>query len=400
MLHLADRLSLVKPSATVFMASRAKELQREGRDIIDLAAGEPDFDTPEHIKQAAVEAMANGKTKYAPVQGIMELREAICAKLKRDNELEYSPTQVTVGCGAKQDIYNAMMATLNPGDEVIIPAPYWVSYPDIVLLCGASPVVINCTIENGFKLQPEQLEAAITPKTKWLMLNSPSNPTGTAYSRDDLRALADVLKKFPEVWIMSDDIYEFLIYDDFEFTTIAQVEPTLFDRTLTLNGVSKAYCMTGWRVGYAAGPIDLIAAMNKVQSQSTTSTSTISQWAAVAALEGDHGFVYSNNEIFKKRRDLMVSMLNAAKGISCTIPDGAFYVYPSCEGALGARAPNGKVIENDEDFVSALLEIEGPACVHGAAFGLSPYFRISYATSTDLLEETGRRIQRFCDTLC
>ena len=396
---LADRLSLVKPSATVAMASRAKELQREGRDIIDLAAGEPDFDTPQHIKQAAINAMAAGKTKYAPVPGIPELREAICAKFKRDNGLTYTPAQVTVGCGAKQDIYNAMMATLDAGDEVVIPAPYWVSYPDIVLLCGASPVIVDCTAENGFKLQPDQLEAAITPKTKWLMMNSPSNPTGAAYSRNDLRALADVLIRHPHVWVMSDDIYEFLIYDDFEFTTMAQVEPALFDRTLTLNGVSKAYCMTGWRVGYAAGPVELISAMNKIQSQSTTSTSTISQWAAVAALEGDHGFVAKNNSVFKERRDLIVSMLNQATGISCPTPEGAFYVYPSCAGAIGKKAENGTVIKNDEDFVTALLELEGPACVHGGAFGSSPFFRISYATATDLLEETGQRIQRFCASL-
>ncbi len=396
---LADRLSLVNPSATVAMASRARELKSEGRDIIDLAAGEPDFDTPQHIKQAAIDAMAAGKTKYAPVPGIPELREAICAKFKRDNGLTYTPAQVTVGCGAKQDIYNAMMATLDPGDEVVIPAPYWVSYPDIVLLCGASPVIVDCAAENGFKLQPDQLEAAITPKTKWLMLNSPSNPTGAAYSRSDLRALADVLVRHPHVWVMSDDIYEFLIYDDFEFTTMAQVEPALFDRTLTLNGVSKAYCMTGWRVGYAAGPVELISAMNKIQSQSTTSTSTISQWAAVAALEGDHGFVAKNNKVFKERRDLIVSMLNQATGISCPTPEGAFYVYPSCAGAIGKKAENGMVIKNDEDFVTALLELEGPACVHGGAFGSSPFFRISYATATDLLEETGQRIQRFCASL-
>ena len=396
---LADRLSLVNPSATVAMASRAKELQREGRDIIDLAAGEPDFDTPQHIKQAAIEAMAAGKTKYAPVPGIPELREAICAKFKRDNGLTYTPAQVTVGCGAKQDIYNAMMATLDPGDEVVIPAPYWVSYPDIVLLCGASPVIVDCAAENGFKLQPGQLEAAITPKTKWLMLNSPSNPTGAAYSRSDLRALADVLVRHPYVWVMSDDIYEFLIYDDFEFTTMAQVEPALFDRTLTLNGVSKAYCMTGWRVGYAAGPAELISAMNKIQSQSTTSTSTISQWAAIAALEGDHGFIAENNKVFKERRNFIVSMLNQATGISCPTPEGAFYVYPSCAGAIGKKAENGFVIKNDEDFVTALLELEGPACVHGDAFGSSPFFRISYATATDLLEETGQRIQRFCASL-
>ncbi len=399
MSFLADRLSLVNPSATVAMASRAKELKQEGRDIIDLAAGEPDFDTPEHIKQAAIEAMAKGRTKYAPVPGILELREAICAKFKRDNGLDYTPAQVTVGCGAKQDIYNAMMATLDPSDEVVIPAPYWVSYPDIVLLCGASPVIVNCSAESGFKLQADQLDAAITPKTKWLMLNSPSNPTGAAYTRDDLKALADVLTRHPHVWVMTDDIYEFLVYDEFEFSTIAQVEPALYERTLTLNGVSKAYCMTGWRVGYAAGPVELVSAMNKIQSQSTTSTSTISQWAAVAALEGDHGFVAENNKVFKERRDLIVSMLNQATGISCPTPEGAFYVYPSCEGAIGKKAANGNVIENDEDFVTALLELEGPACVHGGAFGLSPFFRISYATSTDLLEETGQRVQRFCASL-
>ena len=396
---LASRLSLVQQSATVAMASRAKALKRAGEDIIELAAGEPDFDTPEHIKQAAVDAMAKGYSKYAPVAGIPELREAICAKFKRDNELEYSMEQVTVGCGAKQEIFNAMLATLDPGDEVVIPAPYWVSYPDIVLLCGASPVIINCPSESDFKVGADQLKAAITPKTKWLVLNSPSNPTGAAYTWSELKALAEVIMEHPHVWVLTDDIYEYLVYDNFEFATIAQVEPALSERTLTLNGLSKAYCMTGWRVGYAAGPVELISAMNKIQSQCTTSTSTISQWAAVAALEGDHNFIAKNNEVFKERRNLMVSILNQATGISCPTPEGAFYVYPSCEGVIGQISENGTAITNDEEFVTALLELEGLACVHGSAFGLAPHFRISYATSTELLEEAGHRIQHFCAAL-
>ncbi|MDH3231671.1 MAG: pyridoxal phosphate-dependent aminotransferase [Alphaproteobacteria bacterium] len=399
MAFIADRLSRIKPSATVAVSNMAAEMKAAGADVIGLGAGEPDFDTPEHIKEAAVAAMAAGKTKYAPVAGIAELRRAICDKLKRDNELTYTPEQITVGCGGKQTIYNAMMATLNPGDQVIIPAPYWVSYPDITLLAEGEPVIVDCPESENFKLTPAALEAAITPKTKWLMLNSPSNPTGAAYTRADLKALADVLLKHPQVWVMTDDMYEFIIYDDFEFTTIAQVEPKLYDRTLTLNGLSKAYCMTGWRVGYAAGAVDVIKAMNKIQSQSTTSTSTISQWASVAALDGDHSFIAEHNKVFRERRDLVVAMLNQATGLTCATPEGAFYVYPSCAGAIGRQTPDGKTIETDEDFVTYLLEAEGVAAVHGEAFGLSPHFRISYATSTEALEDACQRIQRACAAL-
>jgi aspartate aminotransferase len=399
MAFIADRLSRIKPSPTVAVAGKATELKAAGEDVIGLGAGEPDFDTPEHIKQAAADAMAAGKTKYAPVAGIPELRRAICDKFKRDNDLTYTPDQITVNCGGKQSIYNAMMASLNPGDEVIIPAPYWVSYPDITLLAEGEPVIVDCPENANFKLTPEILEAAITPKTKWLILNSPSNPTGAAYTRDDLAALGEVLKKHPHVWVMTDDMYEFIIYDDFEFTTIAQVVPELYDRTLTLNGLSKAYCMTGWRVGYAAGSVELIKAMNKIQSQSTTSTSTISQWASVAALDGDHSFIAEHNKVFKERRDLVVSMLNQASGLTCATPEGAFYVYPSCAGLMGKKTLEGKVIGTDEDFVTYLLESEGVAAVHGEAFGLSPHFRISYATSTDLLEDACQRIQRACAAL-
>ncbi len=399
MAFIADRLSRIKPSPTVAVSNKAAELKAAGEDVIGLGAGEPDFDTPEHIKQAAADAMAAGKTKYAPVAGVAELRRAICDKFKRDNDLTYTPDQITVNCGGKQSIYNAMMSTLNPGDEVIIPAPYWVSYPDITLLAEGEPVIVDCPESANFKLTPAMLEAAITPKTKWLILNSPSNPTGAAYTRGDLAALGEVLKKHPHVWVMSDDIYEFIIYDDFEFTTIAQVVPELYDRTLTLNGLSKAYCMTGWRVGYAAGSVELIKAMNKIQSQSTTSTSTISQWASVAALDGDHSFIAEHNKVFKERRDLVVSMLNQASGLTCATPEGAFYVYPSCAGLMGKKTPEGKAIETDEDFVTYLLESEGVAAVHGEAFGLSPYFRISYATSTEALEDACQRIQRACAAL-
>ncbi|WP_425406328.1 pyridoxal phosphate-dependent aminotransferase [Hwanghaeella sp.] len=399
MSFLADRLDLIKPSPTVAVNTKANELKAEGRDVIGLGAGEPDFDTPEHIKEAAYAAIREGKTKYASPAGIIELRKAICDKLKRDNGLTYTPDQIQVGCGGKQTIYNAFMATVNPGDEVIIPAPYWVTYPDLTMLCEGKPVVVNCTQDSNFKLTPEQLRAAITPKTKWLVLNSPSNPTGSGYSKEDLRALADVLLEHEHVWIMTDDMYEFLVYDGFEFATIAQVEPKLYPRTLTLNGLSKAYCMTGWRVGYAAGDKDLIKAMNKLQSQSTTSTSTISQWASVTALNGDHAFIEENNKVFVQRRDLVVSMLNQADGIDCLTPQGAFYVYPSIKGLIGKKTPDGKVIETDEDFVTYLLETEGVAAVHGEAFGLSPHFRISYATATELLEEACMRIQRACAAL-
>ncbi len=396
---LAKRLSNIKPSPTIAVSTKAAELKAAGRDVIGLGAGEPDFDTPDHIKAAAKAAIDAGATKYTAVAGTKELRDAICAKLKRDNDLTYMPDQITVGCGGKQTIYNAMVATLNPGDEVIVPAPYWVSYPDIALLCEGTPVFVNCPVEDNFKLKPEALEAAITPKTKWLILNSPSNPTGAAYSRTEMKALTDVLMKHPHVWVMTDDMYEFIVYDDFEFVTPAQVEPGLMDRTLTLNGVSKAYAMTGWRVGYAAGPVELIKAMNMVQSQSTTHTAAPSQAAAVAALNGDHGFLTERNAVFKERRNLVVEMLNAAEGLDCPMPEGAFYVYPSCAGAMGKKTPDGKVLETDEDFVTYLLESEGVATVHGAAFGLSPYFRVSYATSTENLKEACTRIQRACAAL-
>ncbi len=399
MAFIAARLSRIKPSPTIAVSTKAAEMKAAGRDVIGLGAGEPDFDTPEHIKEAARQALAEGKTKYAPVAGIPALREAVCAKFKRDNDLDYTPDQVTVGCGGKQTIYNALMATLDPGDEVIIPSPYWVSYPDMTLLAEGTPVVVECPAENGFKLSPEKLDRAITSKTKWLMLNSPSNPTGAGYTRDDIAGLAQVLLRHPNVWIMTDDMYEHIVYDDFTFTTIAQVEPRLYERTLTLNGLSKAYCMTGWRVGYAAGDVGLIKAMNKVQSQATTSTSTISQWASVAALNGSHDFIAEQNKVFKERRDLVVSMLNQSNGLSCPTPDGAFYVYPSCAGSIGKKTPDGGTIETDQDFVTYMLEAEGVAAVQGVAFGLSPHFRISYATATDLLEEACRRIQRACGAL-
>ncbi len=398
---IADRLSRIKPSPTIAVATKAAELKAAGRDVIGLGAGEPDFDTPDHIKAAAKAAIDAGKTKYTAVPGILELRQAICAKLKRDNELDYTPEQVQVASGGKQSIYNLMMATLNPGDEVIIPAPYWVSYPDITLLAEGTPVVVECPVEDGFKLTPAALQAAITPNTKWLILNSPSNPTGAAYTRADIKALTDVLMK-PEnshVWVMTDDMYELIVFDDFEFTTPAQVEPGLYDRTMTLNGVSKAYCMTGWRIGYAAGPADVIKAMNKVQSQSSTHATSIAQWAAVEALNGDHGFIKGNNAAFKDRRDLVVKMLNQAQGLDCPMPEGAFYVYPSCAGCMGKTTPDGKVLKTDEDMVTYLLESEGVATVHGEAFGLSPYFRVSYATSTEALVEACTRIQRACAAL-
>ncbi len=399
MSFLADRLARIKPSPTIAVAAKAQELKAAGRDVIGLGQGEPDFDTPEHIKEAAREAMAKGHTKYTAVAGILELREAIAAKFKRDNNLDYTPDQITVGCGGKQTIYNALMASLNPGDEVIIVAPYWVSYPDITLLGEGTPVVVETKGQHGFKLQPEELEEAITPKTKWLMLNSPSNPTGSAYTGAELKALSEVLLRRPHVWVMVDDIYEKIVYDGFAFRTLAEVEPALAERTMTLNGVSKAYCMTGWRVGYAAGPVELIKAMNKIQSQATTMTSSISQWAAVAALNGPEDFIAEHNRAFRERRDLVVAMLNQAPGLSCPTPVGAFYVYPSCSGALGKRTPDGTTIETDEDFITYLLDAEGVAVVHGAAFGLSPYFRVSYATSTEALEEACTRIQRACGAL-
>lgn len=399
MAFISDALSRIKPSATIAATQKARDLKAQGRDVIGLGAGEPDFDTPDNIKDAAIEAIRKGETKYTAVDGIPELKQAICAKFKRENGLDYKPEQAFVAPGGKPIIFNAMIATLNPGDEAIIPAPYWVSYPDIVLLAGGQPVFVETTLENKFKLTPEALEAAITPKTKWFFFNSPSNPSGAAYTRDELKALTDVLVKHEHVWILTDDMYEHLVYDDFEFTTPAQVEPKLYDRTLTMNGVSKAYAMTGWRIGYCAAPVELIKAMTKVQSQSTSNPTSISQWAAVEALNGPQDFIPERAKVFKERRDLVVSMLNQADGLTCPTPEGAFYVYPSCEGCLGKKTPEGKVIESDEDFAIALIEAEGVSVVHGAAFGLSPFFRISYATSTEALTEACTRIQRFCASL-
>jgi len=396
---IADSLNRIQPSATIAVSTKARALKAKGRDIISLSAGEPDFDTPQNIKDAAVAALAAGKTKYTDVDGIPELKAAICAKFKRENGLDYQPSQVSVGTGGKQVLYNALLATLNPGDEVIIPAPCWVSYADIVLLGGGKPVFVETTAEMGFKLQGRDLEAAITPKTKWLLFNAPSNPTGAAYTRDEVKVITDVLMKHPHVWLLTDDIYEHLLYDGLKFFTPVAVEPGIYDRTLTMNGLSKAYCMTGWRLGYAAGPEALIKAMCKLQSQSTSNPCSITQWAAVEALNGPQDFIARNNAEFVKRRDLVVSMLNQAKGLTCPKPDGAFYVYPSCAGAIGKTTASGVLIKTDEDFVTALLEDEGVACVHGAAFAGSPAFRISYATSLELLEEACKRIQRFCGNL-
>ena len=399
MTFLSATLSRVKPSPTIAVTTKAGELKRAGRDVIALGAGEPDFDTPQNIKDAGIAAINEGKTKYTAPDGIIELKEAICAKFKRDNGLDYVPSQVSVGTGGKQILYNALMATLNPGDEVVIPAPYWVSYPDMVLLAGGEPVIAETSLESSFKLSPEALEAAITPKTKWFIFNSPSNPTGAGYSHDELKALTDVLMRHPHVWVMTDDMYEHLAYDDFKFCTPAEVEPALYDRTLTCNGVSKAYAMTGWRIGYAAGPEALIAAMRKIQSQSTSNPCTISQWAAVEALNGTQEFLATNNEVFVRRRDLVVSMLNEIEGIVCPKPEGAFYVYPSIAGLIGKKTQSGVVIENDEVFATELLEETGVAIVFGAAFGLSPNFRVSYATSDEALKEACTRIQTFCASL-
>lgn len=396
---LSDSLSRIKPSATIAATQKARDLKAAGVDVIGLGAGEPDFDTPDNVKEAAIAAIRRGETKYTAVDGIPELKAAIAAKFKRENGLDYTPAQCFVAPGGKPIIYNAMMATLNPGDEVIIPAPYWVSYPDIVLLAGGTPIFAEAGMATGFKLQPEALEKAITPKTKWLIFNSPSNPTGAAYTWDELKKLTDVLVKHPHVWVLTDDMYEHLTYDGFKFATPAQVEPKLYDRTLTMNGVSKAYSMTGWRIGYCAGPIELIKAMTTIQSQSTSNPTSISQWAAVEALNGPQDFIAERAQSFKERRDLVVSMLNQAKGIKCPTPEGAFYVYPSCEGCLGKTTPKGKLISSDQDFVEALLEEEGVAVVHGAAFGLAPFFRISYATSTENLVKACERIQRFCGSL-
>ncbi len=396
---ISDALNRIQPSATIAISTKALVLQAEGKNVIGLAAGEPDFDTPDNIKDAAIAAIKNGKTKYTAVDGIPELKKAIVDKFARENGLTYKTSQVSVGTGGKQILFNALMATLNPGDEVIVPAPYWVSYPDIVMLAGGVPVIVQGPAEKGFKLQAADLDKAITPKTKWLILNSPSNPSGAAYRRDELKALTDVLVQHPHVWILTDDMYEHLVYDDFVFTTPAQVDPRLYDRTLTMNGVSKAYCMTGWRIGYGAGPEVLIKAMAKLQSQSTSNPSSIAQWAAVEALNGPQDFIAKHNTVFKERRDLVVSMLNQAKGIKCATPEGAFYVYPSCAGTIGKTSPSGKLISTDEDFVTELLAAEGVAAVHGAAFGTSPCFRISYATATPTLEDACQRIQRFCASL-
>jgi aspartate aminotransferase len=400
MAFLADALGRIKPSPTIAVTDKARALKAAGRDIIGLGAGEPDFDTPDNIKQAAIRAIESGKaSKYTAVDGIAELKAAICRKFKRENNLDYKPSQVSVGTGGKQVLYNALIATLNPGDEVIIPAPYWVSYPDIVLLGGATPVPVVTRIEDGFKMKPDMLERAITKKTKWLIFNSPSNPSGAAYSRAEVKAITDVLMRHPHVWMLTDDMYEHLVYDDFVFSTPAEVEPQLYERTLTLNGVSKAYCMTGWRIGYAAGPEVLIKAMATLQSQSTTNPNAAAQWASVEALDGPQDFIAKHNKVFKERRDLCVGMLNQANGLVCPKPEGAFYVYPTCAGTIGKTAPSGKVIGTDEDFVTELLETEGVAVVHGSAFGLAPAFRISYATATEQLEEACRRIQRFCGNL-
>jgi aspartate aminotransferase len=396
---LAAALKRVKPSPTIAVSNLAMELKAQGRDIISLGAGEPDFPTPANIAAAGIKAIEQGKTRYTAVDGIPELKKAICAKFKRENNLEYTPAQISVGTGGKQVLYNAFMATLNPGDEVIIPAPYWVSYPDMVLLASGTPVIITATLENNFKITPEQLEAAITPKTKWFLFNSPSNPTGAGYSRSELKALTDVLLRHPHVWVMTDDMYEHLAYDDFKFCTPAEVEPQLYDRTLTVNGVSKAYAMTGWRIGYAGGPKDLIAAMRMIQSQSTSNPCSVSQWAAVEALDGSQDFIAPNALMFARRRDLVVKALNAIPGITCPNPEGAFYVYPSIAGLMGKTTANGKKITNDEDFATALLEDTGVAVVFGSAFGLSPNFRISYATSDGELAEACKRIASFCESL-
>ncbi len=396
---LAESLGRIQPSPTIAVTSKARDLKAAGRDVIGLGAGEPDFDTPDNIKEAAIAAIRRGETKYTAVEGIPQLREAIAKKFKRENNLDYKPAQTFVSPGGKSIIYNALLATLNPGDEVIVPAPYWVSYPDIVLLGGAKPVIVECSMESGFRLTPEALEKAITPKTKWLIFNQPSNPTGACYTREQLKGLTDVLMKHPHVWVLTDDMYEHLVYGGFKFSTVAEVEPGLYDRTLTMNGVSKAYAMTGWRIGYCAGPELLIKAMAKLQSQSATNASSISQWASVEALNGTQDFIPGFQKLFEERRDLVVSMLNQASGIECPKPEGAFYVYPSIRKLIGKKTEAGKVIATDEDFAGELLEAEGVAVVHGAAFGLSPFFRISYATSNKALEDACRRIQRFTASL-
>jgi len=396
---LADRLARVKPSPTMAITALATELKLAGRDVIALSQGEPDFDTPANIRAAGIAAIERGETRYTVFDGRIELKRAICGKFKRENGLDYEPSQITVSSGGKQVLYNALCATVSPGDEVVIPAPYWVSYPEMVLLCDGNPVPVSCSQNNGFKMRPEDLDAAITPRTKWLILNSPSNPSGAAYTEADLQALAEVLLKHEHVWVMTDDMYEHLVYDDFRFTTIAQVEPRLYERTLTVNGCSKAYCMTGWRIGYAGGPVPLIKAMGAIQSNSTANPCSISQAAAIEALNGPQDFIPTNAAVFKQRRDLVVDLLNKVPGLYCPRPEGAFYVYPSCAGVIGKKTPKGEVIENDEGFVRYLLEAEGVAVVHGEAFGLAPHFRISYATSTEELREACARIDRACRAL-
>jgi aspartate aminotransferase len=399
MSFLADRLARVKPSPTMAMTALATELQLAGRDIISLSQGEPDFDTPANIREAAIAAIHRGETRYTVFDGRIELKRAVCLKFKRENGLDYEPAQVTIGSGGKQVLYNALVATINKGDEVVIPAPFWVSYPEMVLLCDGTPVSVSCPHNNGFKMRPEDLDAAITPRTKWLILNSPSNPSGAAYSEADLKGLAEVLLRREHVWVMTDDMYEHLVYDDFAFKTIAQVEPALYERTLTVNGVSKAYCMTGWRIGYGGGPRALIKAMGAIQSNSTANPCSISQAAAIEALTGPQDFIPIHNEKFRERRDLVVDLLNRVPGLFCPRPEGAFYVYPSCAGVIGRRTREGRTIANDEDFVRYLLEAEGVAVVHGEAFGLAPHFRISYATSTEVLREACARIERACRAL-
>ncbi len=399
MAFLADALSRVKPSATIAVTQKARDLKAQGRDIISLSVGEPDFDTPDNVKQAAIEAIRRGDTKYPPVPGIVALREAICGKFRRENNLDYKPSQVIVGTGGKHILFNAFMATLNPGDEVIVVAPYWVSYPEMVALCGGTAVIVDTHMKDGFKLQPEALERAITPNTKWIVLNSPSNPSGAAYTHEELKKITDVLVRHPHVWVLPDDMYEHLTYGDFKFVTPAEIEPSLYDRTLTMNGVSKAYAMTGWRIGYAAGPEKLIRAMDMIQGQQTSGACTIAQWAAVEALNGPQDFVETSRKAFGARRDLVVSMLGQAKHLKCSSPEGAFYVFPSCAGAIGRKAPSGRTIASDQDFVTELLDAEGVATVQGSAFGAAPNFRISYATSTATLEDACTRIQRFCASL-
>ena len=399
MAFISDTLARVKPSATIAVTQKARDLKAKGRDVISLSVGEPDFDTPDNIKEAAIAAIRRGETKYTPVPGIVPLREAIAKKFKRENHLDYRPTQTIVGTGGKQILFNAFLATCNPGDEVVIPAPFWVSYPDMVLIAGGTPVVVQTSLEKNFKLQPEDLERAITPRTKWVLLNSPSNPSGAAYSRDEMKRLTDVILRHPDVWVLTDDIYEHLVYGDFTFCTPAEVEPGLMDRTLTMNGVSKSYAMTGWRIGYAAGPDRLIKAMDMLQGQQTSGACSIAQWASVEALDGPQDFIPKSRKVFEGRRDLVVSMLNQARGLKCPTPEGAFYVYPSCAELIGRTAPSGKVIETDEDFVTELLEAEGVAAVHGSAFGTGPNFRISYATSNELLEKACTKIQNFTASL-